>query len=633
MKRTRLLVILLGLGISACGGGGPGTSEPVSTQFELQVIVTGQPGPIQFVWQGQSFSISASQTLQSRLGETLTEPSGYVFPADYHCDISFTKRSALAGSLQLSCKTLPQFSLQLDVTGNTAPLSFKWFDKTYQLNQQLTLTQRASRYEAPIDWTFPTGNSCQPTQSQDNPTHYRISWACSAGPLSVQVPQTLPYTAYLRHQDKVIALKNAGTLQLDNKGTATAPQLNGSDGPQHCALQQKTAQQWQLHCDEFAAVYGKTSTDSPVALVLLQQDGHSVMLHHQPAPDQAVLSANQQLYTLQADGLHQLKANNGRYEAGPLVLADATGMALAYRPAEAAQLLAITPKTLYRLDQDQWVRLRDTPGTPFQAPLYGGMNRVSWLSQAEPGKGLSLWQRVAGDQNRFASVPAGRRSAASGAILLPDRLELSGTEPADMLIWPTWEQNDLVLDYLASSKVELVRLPLSQSPTLWQTAPHTAAITRLFNGQIELYRYNAAQGFFWQSAGASSGNWLAGTETVLLAGQAVDGMVTLTSLQRAPNQNLLADLQQASSSSAPLQIAAARNGRSDETGLTPRLANAGWTLLYQAGTVWLSDGTLLHRVASNISSTQYLQWQLPAVGNTLAVVRNHDQVLLPIALR
>lgn len=633
MKHARLLVTLLGLGISACGGGGAGTPEPVSTQFELQVMVTGQPGPIQFLWQGQSFSVSANQTLHSRLGETLMEPSSYVFPTDYHCDISFSKRSALAASLQLTCKALPQFTLQLDVTGNTAPLSFNWFNKTYQLNQQLTLTQRASRYEAPVGWTFPTGNSCHPTQTQDNPTNYRISWTCSAGSLSVQLPQTLPYTAYLQHQDKVIALKNAGTLQLDNKGSATAPQLNGSDGPQHCTLQQKTAQQWQLHCDEFAAVYGKTSADSPAALVLLQRDGHNVILHNQPVPDQPVLSTDQQLYILQADGLHQLKANNGRYEAGPLVLADATGMALAYRPAEPAQLLAITPKTLYRLDQDQWVRLRDTPGTPFQAPLYGGMNRVSWLSQAEPGKGLSLWQRVAGDQNRFASVPAGRRSAASGAILLPDRLELTGSETTDMLIWPTWEKNDLVLDYLASSKVELTRLPVSQSPTLWQTAPHTAAITRLYNGQIELYRYNAAQGFFWQSAGASSGDWLAGTDTLLLAGKVVNGMVTLTSLIRAPNQNLLADLQQASSSSEPLQIAAARNGHRDETGLTPRLANAGWMLLYQAGTVWISDGTLLHRVASNISSTQYLQWQLPAVGNTLAVVRNHDQVLLPIALR
>lgn len=635
MQYPHLCIALLGLGLSACGGGSgdSGPVAPIETQFELQVKISGNPGPVQFQWQGQPYSVSADQTLRTRQGSTLTEPSGYVMPAGQSCEILYTKLSSLTASLQLTCHVLQQYTLQLEATGNPTPLTFRWLGQPYQLNQQLTLTQHAERYEAPSDWAFPPNHQCQSTQTQDTAHSYRIHWICAPGQLSLKLPQPLPYTASLKHRNKIIQVQAATTLLLDNTEPAGTLELMGSAGPQHCALQAQNPQLWQLQCQEFALVYGRATPQHTAALQLLQADGKTVELDTQPAPDTGLLSVDQQLYYLQADGLRQLNATNGRYDRSTLLVADAIGMALAERPTASSQLLALTAKTLYRLEQGQFVRLRDTPGTPFQAPLYGGLDRVSWLSQPEPDKPLSLWQRVASEQNRFASAPAGRRSAATGAVLSPDPLDLSTGGTTEQLIWPSWDNQELVLDYLASSKVEMTRLPASQSPTLWQTAPHTWLITRLSNGQIEQFRYNKTQGFFWQSVQPSNANWLAGSEQILAAGQMTDGMVTLTTLLRYPADPLLGALQQASHSNQPFELAAARTGRSGETGLAPKLARAGWLLLYQAGTVWLSNGTLLFRLSDQVSREHYQQWQLLSVGNTLAVVRDHQQLLLPVPLR
>ncbi len=633
MPWDRLFIAICSLALSACGGGSQSDSTPPDgTQFTLQVGLTGNAGPVKFQWQGQSFSVSTNQTVHSSQGQSFAEPDGFVMPAEQSCDILFTKLSAHNGSLQLTCHALQEFTLQLEVQGNTAPLAFRWLGQPYQLSQQLTLRQRAVRYEAPSDWSFPVDNKCKSTQKQLDDTSYLLQLTCDPAKLTVQLPQQLPYTAYLRYQNKSIPVKAATTLKLDSTEPETTPQLTGSDGPQQCVLQPQDSKTWQLQCKEFALVYGKAAADSAAALQLLQSDGQSVPLDTQAAAETGIVAANQQLFYLQSDGLHQLKMNNGRYEAGPLQLPGATGIATAERPAS-AQLLALTPKTLYRLEQDQWVRLRDTPGTLFQAPLYGGLDRVSWLSQPEPDKPLSLWQRAASDKNLFASAPAGRRSAAAGAVEIFDRRVQSSEETAEILIWPSWDQQVLVLDYLASSKVELTRLPASQSPTLWQTAPHRWLISRLNNQQIELYRYNTAQGFYWQAFQRSSGNWLAGTGSTLVVGQLKDGMVTLTDLLRYPQESLLSSLLSATASNTPLEISAARNGSESETGLAPKLARDGWLLLYQAGTVWLTDGTLMYRLAGNISREHYQQWQLLSVGPTLAVVRDHRQLLLPIALR
>ncbi len=637
MKHIKAGLSLLCLGLAGCGGGSSSTTvqpPPPGAQFTLAVSIKGNPGAVSFQWQGQSHRLTASQTLHSSTGQTLTEPTDYALPAGYSCDIIFGKTSERNAHLDFNCAELQQFTLQLEVTGNTAPLSFRWFGQQHLLRQQLTLQQPAGRYEPPTDWAFPDASKCQSTETQESATSYRIQWRCTPSQLTLQLPDQLPYTAYLRYRDKTIPVKAAMALTLDSTEPASTLQLIGSDGPQHCALQAQNPQLWRFTCQEFALVYGKTAAEAAPALQLLQANSQSVRLDSSAIEQPVLLSAEQQLYALQAGGLHQLTLQAGHYGPGPLLLPKAIGMAVAVRPQATPQLLALTAGTLYRLEQGQFVRLRDTPGSTFQAPLYGGLDRVSWMSKAEPGKDLSLWQRVATDQNRFASAKAGRRSAASGAILLPDRLEVSASGSTDIYLWPGWEQQELVLDYLASSKVEIMRIPASQSPTLWQAAAHSALVARLQNGQIEQFRYSAAQGFFWQQVHSSSANWLAGSGALLLGGlQQPDGLVQLTSLLRYPNESLLSALQQASASTAPLEIAAARNGQTDETGLAPQLAQSGWVLLYQAGTVWLSDGKLLYRLASEISRQQYLQWRLLSTGNSLAVARDHRQLLLPVALR
>jgi len=113
MKHINAGLSLLCLGLAGCGGGSSPTTvqpPPPGAQFALAVSIKGNPGAVSFQWQGQSHRLTASQTLHSSSGQTLTEPTDYALPAGYSCDIIFGKISERNAHLDFNlpnCSNLP----------------------------------------------------------------------------------------------------------------------------------------------------------------------------------------------------------------------------------------------------------------------------------------------------------------------------------------------------------------------------------------------------------------------------------------------------------------------------------------------------------------------------------------------
>ncbi|MEI5637819.1 MULTISPECIES: hypothetical protein [unclassified Pseudoalteromonas] len=616
MKMTNKLVkiSILCVFLSACGGSGDkqNGATPVEnqTQFSLDVTVSGVSTPIKFNWLGESYNLTNTQVL-TKTAATYQAPT-FEHPEHHVCENSHEQISATEYSYSISCEAETLWQLTVDMADFAEEVSFAWFDEEYSVNSEQTLSHWSLAYQAPTNVNF-SNEECGYNEEQLSPSHYNLVVNCPPDHAMVKVPESLPYAVTVMVAGEEYEFHEAGEFELDKPYNISEFELVRVAGAAECSLNSSDENTFQLSCVEYTLIDGDNG------IVLLFSDGTTRALAGSEAKSliSPIVFHDDIAWFVSSDGIERIDSENTLVLGSLLELDGALDMDFSKSN---DVLSGLKSDGLYRYGDNGWV---------LQQP-FATLDVLPDLYRSGPLLSVELM-----DENQQAHIYQHHGSNSSGTFTFDERYHKStatGVLHSNGFGLMTFWTEDKRLGYqlAVSSAAHIVDfIDADTSSSIRQNADDEQQLVRIFSGAVQRLEETSTMNIEWVSQFATQASEVVAMGELLWLGK-IDAESDFMLLEQVRDQEeeLLAQLQSQTSSSAPFYTQFHFVDSEQTKSLLPTEATLGWTLLWQAnnedtlGSIYATDGSKLVLFQTGQSLQQFGAYQVSGVATRFIVISN-----------
>ena len=429
----------------------------------------------------------------------------------------------------------------------------------------------------------------------------------------VKVPESLPYAVTVMVAGEEYEFHEAGEFELDKPYNISEFELVHVAGAAECSLNSSDENTFQLSCLEYTLIDGDNG------IVLLFSDGTTRALAGSEAKSliSPIVFHDDIAWFVSSDGIERIDSVNTLVLGSLTVLDGALDMDFSKSN---GVLSGLKSDGLYRYGDNGWV---------LQQP-FATLDVLPDLNRSGPLLSVELM-----DENQQAHIYQHHDSNSSGTFTFDERYHKStatGVLHSNGFGLMTFWTEDKRLGYqlAVSSAAHIVDfIDADSSSSIWQNADAEQQLVRVFSGALQRLEETSTMNIEWVSQFATQASEVVAMGELLWLGkiEADSGFMLLEQV-RNQEEELLAQLQSQTSSSAPFYTQFHFVDSEQTKSLLPTEERLGWTLLWQSnaegslGSIYATDGSKLVLFKTEQSLQQFGAYQVSGVATRFITISN-----------